>query len=67
VTRTYELQPTAGYSGFMGKAYVEGFLEAVRTGDRSKITITGEDGVKALEVVEAVYRADAEKRWVGVG
>jgi predicted dehydrogenase len=66
VTRTYELQPTPGYSGYMGKAYVEGFLDAVRGKDKSKITITGEDGVAALEVVEAVYRADAEKRWVGV-
>jgi predicted dehydrogenase len=66
VTRTYELQATPGYSGCMGKAYVEGFLEAVRSGDKSKIVITGEDGVAALKVVEAVYRADAEKRWVEV-
>jgi predicted dehydrogenase len=26
--------------------------------------ITGEDGVAALQVVESVYRAAAEQRWV---
>ena len=28
--------------------------------------VTGADGVAALQVVEAIYRADQEKRWVGV-
>jgi predicted dehydrogenase len=65
-TRTYEMQPTPGYSGYMGKAYVEGFLNSVRTHDKSKITITGEDGVAALKIVEAIYQADSEKRWVAV-
>jgi len=64
VTRTYELQPTPGYSGFMGREYVEGFLECIRT--KGTPAIGGDDGVAALKVVEAIYRADAEKRWVGV-
>lgn len=62
VLREYELQPTPGYSGYMGLEYVRTFVDAVRA-DREP-PITGEDGCAALRVVEAVYRADAEKRWV---
>ena len=64
VLREYELQPTPGYSGFMGLEYVRAFVDSVRS-DREP-PITGEDGCAALRVVEAVYRADAEKRWVDV-
>jgi predicted dehydrogenase len=48
----------------MGLEYVRSFVDAVRS-DREP-PITGEDGCAALRVVEAVYRADAEKRWVEV-
>jgi predicted dehydrogenase len=64
VTREYELQPTPGYSGFMGREYIRGFADAVLH-DRQPF-ITGEDGVAALRVVEAVYRASEEKKWVAV-
>jgi predicted dehydrogenase len=64
VVREYELQPTPGYCGFMGLSYVKAFVESVRT--KVAPPITGEDGVAALDVVEAVYRSDAEKRWVAV-
>jgi predicted dehydrogenase len=59
-----ELDPVKGYSGYMGAEYVRGFVEAVR--GRKAPAVSGEDGVAALKVVEAVYRSDAEKRWVAV-
>lgn len=64
MNRQYELQPTPGYAGFMGKEYLRTFAEAVIRGDEPPIT--GEDGVAVLKVVEAIYRSDAEKRWVAV-
>ncbi|NUN93199.1 MAG: Gfo/Idh/MocA family oxidoreductase [Verrucomicrobiae bacterium] len=63
-TREFELQPTPGYVGFMGRAYVRAFAEAVRSGRPPPVT--GDDGVAALDVVEAIYRSDAEKRWIPV-
>ncbi len=64
VHRKYEVQVTPGYAGYMGLAYVKGFVDAVR--HRSNPVISGEDGVAALDVVEAIYRADAASRWVPV-
>jgi predicted dehydrogenase len=61
----YELQPTPGYVGFMGKEYLREFARSVIEGGEPPIT--GEDGVAALKVVEAIYRSDAEQRWVKVG
>ena len=58
VVREYELQPTPGYSGFMGLSYVRSFVESILK--KGTPPITGEDGVAALDVVEAVYRSDAE-------
>ena len=64
VTREFELQPTPGYVGFMGREYVRVFAEAVR--GRAGLPVTGADGVAALKVVEAIYRSDAERRWMAV-
>jgi predicted dehydrogenase len=64
VTREYELQPTPGYSGFMGASYVRQFVDCVR--QQATPPITGEDGVAALKVVEAIYQSDAGRRWVAV-
>jgi len=60
----FRLEPVKGYSGYMGREYVRSFVEAVRTG--AQPPITGEDGVAALRVVEAIYRAAARKRWTKV-
>lgn len=60
----FELEPVKGYSGYMGREYVRNFVDAVRTGHVPQIT--GEDGVAVLRVVEAIYRAADEKRWVEV-
>jgi len=60
----FELEPVAGYSGVMGLEYVCDFCDAVLN-DREP-AITGQDGLAALKVVEAIY-ASAEKHcWVGV-
>ena len=64
VSREYELRPTPGYCGFMGLEYVRSFAGAIL--NKTEPPITGEDGVAALRVVEAIYRADAEKCWVQV-
>jgi len=61
---TFELEPAKGYSGYMGREYVRSFAEAILAD--TEPPITGEEGVAALKVVEAIYRSDAEKRWVEV-
>ncbi len=60
----FELEPVPGYSGCMGRAYVAGFVEAIRR--KRAPAITGADGVAALRVVEAIYRAAETKAWEGV-
>jgi predicted dehydrogenase len=62
---SFELPPVKGYSGVMGLEYVKDFADAVLTGRPP--AVSGEDGVAALKVVEAVYRSAQEKRWVKVG
>lgn len=59
-----ELEPTDGYSGFMGREYVQAFANAIR--NDTVAPITAEDGVAALKVVEAFYAAAESKRWVEV-
>lgn len=58
----FALEPVKGYSGYMGREYLKGFVAAVRGGGEPPIT--GEDGVEALRVVETIYRAVAEQQWV---
>ena len=57
----FELGAVKGYSGIMGLDYVRGFADAIRLG--AAPAISGEDGVAALRVVEAIYRSDARLRW----
>ena len=46
----------------MGLEYVRDFVAAVRSG--GKPAITGEDGLAALRVVEAIYKSAEKKKWV---
>ena len=62
---SFELPPVKGYSGVMGLEYVKDFADAVL--NNRPPAISGEDGVAALKVVEAVYRSAQEKRWIKVG
>lgn len=51
----FELQPHPGYTGILGVQYLTDVAKAIRTG--APAPITGEDGVRALEVVEAIYES----------
>jgi predicted dehydrogenase len=51
----FELQSHPGYTGILGVEFLTDLARAIR--DRSAPVITGEDGLRALEVVEAVYRS----------
>ena len=48
----------------MGLDYVRGFADAIRRG--AAPAVSGEDGVAALKVVEAIYRSDARRCWARV-
>ena len=60
----FNLEPAKGYSGYMGREYLRGFIDAIL--HNTEPPISGEDGVAALRVVEAVYQSAAAKRWVAV-
>jgi len=51
----FELQSHPGYTGILGVEFLTDLGRAIR--DRSAPVITGEDGLRALEVVEAIYRS----------
>ncbi len=51
----FELEPQPGYTGVMGHRYLSAVLDAVAA--RTAPPITGEDGLRALEVVEAIYKS----------
>jgi len=60
--QVFELEPSPGYSGIMGLEYVRDFVASIL--DDGTPAVTGEDGVAALQIVEAIYRSDRERRWV---
>ncbi|MFH1921278.1 MAG: Gfo/Idh/MocA family oxidoreductase [Planctomycetota bacterium] len=54
-----------GYCGSLGLEYVAQIADDVRR--RRKPLIGGEDAIKALEVVEAVYKSSGTGRAVSLG
>lgn len=60
----FQLDPVAGYSGYMGRAYVERFLDAIRQ-DRTP-DITAEAAVSVLQTVDAIYESADKKQWIEV-
>jgi len=60
----YNLERVSGYSGYMGKAYVEGFIESI-VEDREPF-ITVNQAIDVLNVVDAIYRSDQNRSWVKV-
>jgi predicted dehydrogenase len=60
----FDLKPVKCYAGSMGLEYVRSFTNAIL--NNRKPLVTGEDGVAALRVVEAVYKSAEKKRWVEV-
>jgi len=63
-TLQFELEPTPGYSGYMGQQYVRAFARAIL--EDSEPPVSGDDGVAALKVIEAFYRSAREKQWAQV-
>lgn len=53
----FELEPAPGYAGVMGLEYLRQLGEAIREG--TPAPVSAEDGLKALEVVEAIYESAA--------
>ena len=51
----FELQPHPGYTGMLGVEFLQDLARAIR--QRGAPAITGEDGLRALEIVEAIYRS----------
>jgi predicted dehydrogenase len=51
----FELEAQPGYSGIMGIQFLRDLSHSIRTG--SPPPIGGEDGLRALEIVEAIYRS----------
>lgn len=52
---SFELEPQPGYAGPSTLPFLRELSEAIRKGTRP--AITGEDGLRALEVVEAIYES----------
>ena len=52
----FELVSVPGYCGIMGLQFLRDFANNIRNGDR-QVAISGEDGLRALEVVEAIYES----------
>jgi len=61
---TVDLPPAPGYFGQPGQEYLRDIVTAIREGRRPPIT--GEDGLRALQVVEAIYESAATGRAVTV-
>ena len=60
----FELPAQPGYAGVMGLRYLSDLVESIRTGKPP--AITGDDGLRALEVAEAIYRSAESGRSVRV-
>ena len=59
--RTVNLEMDGNIHEFMGIKYVEAFVRAIR--GAQPMFVTGQDGLAALKVVEAVYRSARTLRW----
>lgn len=60
----FQIDPVDGYSGYMGKAYVERFMDAIRH-DRTP-DIPADAAVSVLQTVDAIYKSAEKKKWVEV-
>jgi UDP-N-acetylglucosamine 3-dehydrogenase len=58
----FELQPHPGYAGIATVHFLRDLARSIQTGTAPPIT--GEDGLRALEVVEAIYQSAAAGRTV---
>lgn len=58
----FELTAAPGYTGVLGQEYLTDVVEAIRAGQPP--AITAEDGLRALQVVEAIYQSAESGRAV---
>ena len=60
----FDLDKVSGYSGYMGKAYVDDFVDSIIEDREPFITIR--QAIDVLNVVEAIYKSDRTRNWVKV-
>ena len=60
----FELDRVSGYSGYMGKAYLDDFVDSIIE-DREPFITIGQ-AIDILSVVEAIYKSDQRGSWVRV-
>jgi predicted dehydrogenase len=58
----FELRPQPGYAGVMGHRFLSELMDSIRAGKPP--TITGYDGLRAIEVAEAIYQSAESGRSV---
>jgi UDP-N-acetyl-2-amino-2-deoxyglucuronate dehydrogenase len=60
----FDLDKVSGYSGHMGKAYLDEFVDAII--EEREPFITMNQAIEVLKVVDAIYRSDQMGSWVKV-
>ena len=60
----FALDKVSGYSGYMGKAYLDDFVGSIIENREPSITI--DQAIDVLRVVEAIYRSDQTRSWVEI-
>ena len=60
----FTLDRVSGYSGYMGKAYVDDFVDSILDNREPFITIG--QAIDVLNVVDAIYKSDQTRSWVKV-
>jgi UDP-N-acetyl-2-amino-2-deoxyglucuronate dehydrogenase len=60
----FNLDKVSGYSGYMGKAYLDDFVGSIIEDREPFITIR--QAMDVLHVVDAIYKSDHQRNWVEV-
>ena len=60
----FDLDKVSGYSGYMGKAYIDEFADSILQDREPSITVR--QAIDVLQVVEAIYKSDQSRSWVKV-
>jgi predicted dehydrogenase len=60
----FNLDRVSGYSGYMGKAYLDDFVNSILKDREPFISIR--EAIDVMNVVDAIYESDQERGWVKV-